>query len=372
MSESKLSLRPLKLKPARVRRNYSGGFLLEQWQKEQNPKDGNMPENWIASTVVARTENDLKNEGLSKVDMGCDKEVYLKDIIERNPEGFLGIDHVRNYSSDMAVLVKVIDSYSRLFIQVHPDRSTAKKLFNSPFGKTEAWYILGGRKIKNDDPYVLMGFKKGVTRDKWSELFEKQDIQGMLDSLHRFPVKAGDIFFIESGMPHAIGSGCFLLEVQEPTDFTFRVERTTPEGRKLPDTFCHQGVGFDNALDAFHYDTYDKDEILERFYLKPEIIETQAGGTRSSIIPDRYSEYFTMEELNINEKFYMQKLEGFAVGVVISGKGKLLYDGGELEIGQSDELFFPASLKDFVWAGASKENLKVVLCYPPKSKGARI
>lgn len=370
MAEERLCFRPLKLKPARVHRNYTGGFLLEKWQKKEDPKDGNLPENWIASTVEARTDNYVKNEGLSKVDLGNGKEPFLKDIILENPEGFLGADYVREYSSDMAVLVKVIDSSSRLFIQVHPDRDFSKRIFNSPFGKTEAWYVLGGRKINDEDPYVLFGFKKGVTREKWRELFEKQDIQGMLDSLHRFSVKPGDIFFIESGIPHAIGSGCFLLEVQEPTDYTFRVERTAPDGRKLPDTFCHQGVGFENALNAFHYDTFDRDEILERFYLRPEIIETQMGGKRTSIISDRYSEFFAMEELNINEKFISEKPAGFAVGVVISGSGRLIFDGGELKVGQSDELFFPASLKEFTWEADSEENLKVVLSYPPRIRTA--
>ncbi len=84
--------------------------------------------------------------------------------------------------------------------------------FNSEFGKTEAWYILGGREVEGEKPYVLLGFKPGTTREQWKSLFEEQDIQGMLDCLHKVPVQEGDTFLLEGGVPHAIGSGCFMVE----------------------------------------------------------------------------------------------------------------------------------------------------------------
>ncbi|NLM75639.1 MAG: mannose-6-phosphate isomerase [Clostridiaceae bacterium] len=363
-----LSTRPLKLKPARVRRNYSGGLLLEQWQNRSNPEDGNMPENWVASTVDVRTDDYVENEGLSTVVIDKDTEILLRDLINSNPEVFLGKEHVNTYSASLGVLVKLIDSCTRLYIQVHPDRDFAKKYLNSEFGKTEAWYILGGRRINGEDPYVYFGFKEGVTKKLWKELFEKQDIEGMLNCLHRFSVKAGDIFLIESGMPHAIGAGCFVLEVQEPTDYTFRVERTSHDGRKLPDTFCHQGIGFERMLEAFRYETYSRDDMLRQFYLKTDVIEYQEGGTKSSIIPDRYSDFFTMEELNITHKFFMKKSDEFIIAVVLSGQGRIEWHGGEMRIKQSNELFIPAGLKEFIWESDDGKNLKVVLSYPPKFK----
>ncbi|NMA65123.1 MAG: mannose-6-phosphate isomerase [Clostridiaceae bacterium] len=368
MQSQSLFLRPLKLKPARVRRNYSGGLLLEQWQNKTDPRDGNMPENWVASTVDARNDDYVANEGLSTVIIGSDTEIFLRDLINESPEEFLGKEHTLRHSTNLGILVKLIDSCIRLYIQVHPDWDFAKRFFNSDFGKTEAWYVLGGRRINGEEPYVYFGFKEGITKKIWKELFEKQDIEGMLNCLHRFSVKAGDVFLIESGMPHAIGAGCFVLEAQEPTDFTFRVERTSHEGRKLPDTFCHQGIGFDNMLESFRYDGFSRDDILKHFYLKPSVIESQNGGTKSSIIPDRYSDFFTMEELNVNKKFYMKKYEGFFIAVVISGQGRIKWDGGEMRIEQSDELFFPAALNDFTWESDDEKDLKVVLCYPPKFK----
>ena len=38
------------------------------------------------------------------------------------------------------------------------------------------------------------------------------------------PVKLGDVFFVPARMVHAIGEGCLILEVQEPSDFTIQPE----------------------------------------------------------------------------------------------------------------------------------------------------
>lgn len=357
--------RPIKLKYTRVRRNYTGGLLLERWQNNPEASDGNMPEEWVASTTEARVDEYKANEGLSLIDFG-DKDIFLRDIISMYPEQLLGEKHVEKYNTNPAVLVKMIDSCSRLYIQVHPDRDFAKKVFGSEFGKTEAWYILGGRVIDGQEPYVLLGFKEGVTKESWTELFEKQDVEGMVNSLHRFPVKAGDVFFIESGVPHAIGSGCFLLEVQEPTDYTFRVERYTHDKRKLPENFNHQGVGFDNMIDSFHYKSFTREEILSTLYLKPTVVEKQDGGTRTSIISSYHTDFFTMDKLEVTESFCSKNSHSFTVGVVVSGTGKIIWEDGEMYIGQADELFLPAKLKDITWQSTGHAALEVILCFPPK------
>lgn len=81
--------------------------------------------------------------------------------------------------------------------------------------RTEAWYIIDGREIDGEPPYILFGFKSGITREKWEKMFREQDIQGMIDSMHKFNINPGQVFLIETGIPHAIGSGCFLIEIQE-------------------------------------------------------------------------------------------------------------------------------------------------------------
>ena len=83
-----------------------------------------------------------------------------------------------------------------------------------------------------------------------------------------YTVKKGDTFLIEGGIPHAIGSGCFLVEIQEPTDYTVRNERVTPAGLQISDFMCHQGLGFDKMFDCCEYEGYTIDQIQDRWNIK--------------------------------------------------------------------------------------------------------
>lgn len=365
MDLNELCNRPLKLKYTRVHRNFTGGMLLEKWQGNTEPADGDKPEEWVASTIEARTDVHRANEGLSMIDYN-NEVIFLRDIIDYSPKLLLGAEHAEKYGANPAVLVKLIDSCSRLYIQVHPDREFAQRAFKSGFGKTEAWYILDCRVIDGQEPYVLLGFREGVTKEKWVALFEKQDVEGMVNSLHRIPVRPGDVFFIESGVPHAIGSGCFLLEIQEPTDFTLRVERYSHDGRELPETFNHQGIGFDKMLESFHYNAYSMEQILEKTHIKPSVAERQEGGILTSIISSSHTDLFSMDRLQVSGSFRAENSNSFKVGVVLSGEGKISWQGGELEIGQADELFLPAALKDIIWHNTGDTALEVILCSPPK------
>ena len=361
-----LSRRPLKLKSTRIRRNYRGGLLLEAWQGESGASDGHWPEEWVASTTEARDTRSAPGEGLSIIDLGGTDGPYLRDVIAADPEAFLGAEHVAKYGTDTALLVKIIDAQSRLLLQAHPDKLQAKALFGSDYGKTEAWYIIGGRETREGPPYVLLGFKEHVTRQLWADLFTKQDVAGMIDCLHRFTVSPGEVYFIEGGVPHAIGGGCLVLEVQEPTDYTFRVERKTPDGRPLPDSFCHQGAGFERMLDCFHYDPCTRQEIKDRWLLAPAIISSGPGGMETALISPEQSAYFSMIRLDVTGTYRQRSItSGMAVAVVLSGQGTLAWDGGRMDIGRADELFLPAGIQDMEWRSGG-DTLAVVLCRPPQ------
>ena len=59
----------------------------------------------------------------------------------------------------------------------------------------------------------------------------------LLDQLNPIRVTEGDMLYVPGGMPHAIGGGCFIYEVQQSSDTTYRFydwDRTDKEGRKRP------------------------------------------------------------------------------------------------------------------------------------------
>ena len=71
---------------------------------------------------------------------------------------------------------------------------------------------------------VWLGFARAVSEDELARWVEEQDADAMLAALNRVPVSAGDEIFVPAGMPHAIGGGILLLELQEPSDLSLLLE----------------------------------------------------------------------------------------------------------------------------------------------------
>jgi len=363
---SELKNKIIPLVPTRVWRTYLGGKELERWQGASDPEDGELPEEWIASVVEARNPGrEELLEGLSKIKILGFEGLTLKDLIESAPIDFLGKPHFDKFGTNLGVLAKLIDSLSRLTIQVHPDKIFAKNILKSDYGKTECWYILGGRKVGGEKPYVLLGFKPGITKEHWRTLFEEQNIQAMLDCLNKIYVKPGEIYFIDGGVPHAIGSGCFLVEIQEPTDYTMRVERVTPEGNLIPDFLCHQGVGFDNLYNCFHYEGLTMEETLKRWKIQPKKVYEKNGAEKWEIVGKDTTTLFSMDRLLINKKYEEKSCETFYSVTVIAGEGKISFCNESLQIRQGDFLFIPALLGTINFEAVGEISLELIRCYPP-------
>lgn len=352
---------PLKQLPNRVWRTYEGGALIDRWKKDSPEIDGSMPEEWIMSAVTARGNNRPIDEGLSMLQTPSGNR-SLKELVASNPELFLGKKLAEKFGTT-GVLIKMLDSKERLTIQVHPDKEYARTMLNSAFGKTESWYVLHNREINGEKSFVYMGFKEGVTTEKWKALFLTQNIEGMLDCLHKIEVKPGDAFMIYGGVPHAIGSGCFLMEVQEPTDYTMRVEKITPAGLEITDELIHQGVGEENMLACFHYDGCSYDEALRRWKVEPETIDSSSTFTLKSIFNETHTDCFGLKELDLDGEYSLEANGSFFVAVIYFGEGSILCGGKEYSFVQGDEIFFSAAIEKVTFT--SKIASKILLCYPP-------
>lgn len=357
----------IKLSSARAWRTYLGGKLLDELYGLTGTEDGHFPEEWMMSVVSARNagREDIKDEGLSML-AEVTPPASLKSLIETNPAAYLGEEHTACFGNTTGVLVKLIDSAERLTVQVHPDRPTAKKLFQSDFGKTECWHILGGRVINGQPPSIYLGFKPGVTRKQWQDLFKRQDFPGMLHCLHRFDVQTGDTFLIEGGIPHAIGAGCFLVEIQEPTDYTIRVERTTPSGFQVADFMCHQGLGFERMFDCFSYDGLTREETQKRWKIAPALLQEEPNGRETELISYQNTDYFRMSELVINGSLHLDTSTSFSGIYILSGQGTLCTDGITQPFQQCDQFFLPAQIKELSLRNESKEPCRILRCFGPK------
>jgi len=352
---------PLKQNSNRVWRTYEGGALIDKWKESTTQKDDSMPEQWIMSTITARGNGRPENEGLSfiNIDEGVKS---LKDLIASDSELFLGKKLAKKYGTT-GVLIKMLDSVERLTVQVHPDKEYARTVFNSEFGKTESWYVLDTRQVKGEKSVVYMGFKKHVTKEIWKNHFDNQDIKRMLDCLHKIEVKSGDAFMIYGGVPHAIGAGCFLMEVQEPTDYTMRVEKTTPAGLKIGPELIHQGVGEEKMLECFHYNTFTEEEALNEWKITPEILKDSKEYTLKTLFNEKHTNCFGLNELILNGSYTIKGNGSFYVVVIYTGEGVINCNGKEYEYTQGDEIFIAAAISEITFS--SKKESKILLCYPP-------
>lgn len=355
---------PLKLDSPRAWRTYTGGVNLD----EIHGKEGRItqfPEEWIMSVVEARNagREKIKEEGLSHIPEHGN--VSLKSILEESPPYYLGERHCRENGNQPGVLVKLIDSAERLTVQVHPDREKAEKLFHSQYGKTECWHILGGQEIHGVKPCVYIGFKPGISRERWKHLFEVQDIRGMLECLHCIEVEPGDTILIRGGLPHAIGSGCFLLEIQEPTDYTIRVERVTPAGLPVADEMCHQGLGFEKMFECFNYEGLTEEEVRARYFVKPGDISRFDGGWRRTLIGYETTPLFWLEEIAVDRSLTVETGDLFSGIYVMEGEGRLSANGKEFKIMRGDQFFLPAGINSF-YAEASSGRMRMFRFTGPK------
>ena len=361
--------RPLPVEPMRVRRTYSGGAKIDGWHGEIGRYGCTRPEEWIASITGAINPGfpEEPDEGLSRVKWNG-QERLLRDLIDENPEPMLGTEHCAAFGKNLGILAKMIDSAERLSIQVHPDKAFSQRWFHSKYGKTECWYILDVHEVEGQKPYLLMGFMPGVTKEKWRHLYETQDIAGMIGSMHIVTPKRGEVWLIEGGLPHAIGPGCCLIELQEPTDYTLRTERRRSDGSHLPEQLIHQGAGDEGLLECFHYDGVGESQLRAQHCISPEMLFDEIAGTWRKLIGEPETTCFSMASANIQTALHFVA-DGFSVAVVIKGNGRIFSSGGQTIVRQGEQMFFPAAMKEFTVVNDTPgKPVEMLFCYPPKAQ----
>ena len=244
----------------------------------------------------------------------------IDELISEYGSRLLGTKVVKQSGATFPLLIKFIDARDKLSIQVHPDDKLARVRHNS-FGKTEMWYVVNA----TPDATLYSGFSQQSDADDYVRRVENDSI---MDVLQQYNVKAGDVFFLPAGRVHAIGSGCFIAEIQQTSNITYRIydyyrKDADDNGREL-----HTEL----AKDAIDYTLYDD------YKTKYTPIENEATKLASC-------DYFTTNLLILNKikKRDLSSLDSFVVYICLEGKALLKDDRGNvIVIQQGQTVLIPA------------------------------
>jgi len=229
------------------------------------------------------------------------------------------------------VIIKYIDANKRLSVQVHPDDNYAMKHENpTEMGKTECWYIMDAP----PDAELIMGIKKGVSREDFISMIRENRIE---DGLNRLRVKKGDVIFIKTGTVHALLEGIMVCEIQQNSDTTYRLYdwgRVGSDGKSRP-LHIKKAIEVINFPKPEKYENYMKDIFInydQSIDLKPhQLIRCQ---------------FFNIDFLNLISPVELNmENHHFEILNIIEGKGKIIYKKGEQPYQLGDTILIPRTIQ---------------------------
>jgi mannose-6-phosphate isomerase len=326
-------------------RFYSGGPAIAAFRSAPGG-DTRVPEDWLGSTTTLFGEDKL---GLSTLPDGT----TLREVVNSNPLAWLGSQHVRCFAADTMMLVKLIDAGQRLPVHIHPDGDFAARSLGHTHGKAEAWIILR-------PGVVHLGFKRPISASELAGWVETQNSAAMLENMNTVEVLPGHVVYVPPGVPHAIGKGIFLVEVQEPEDLSILLEWNGFDIDGV--THGHLGLGFDVALTAADRSPWTEGEL--------ESLLCQDMSESGRLLPHAASQYFRVQYGRSTDQDL--QTAGFSILVVIRGQGILETAPKKREIAPisfevrtGDTVLVPYDFGDFRLLG----DVESIRLQPPQAKG---
>lgn len=272
----------------------------------------NVGESWEISGVK-------NNETV--VDGGEYDGTPLNVLVERLGSKLVGQDNYERFGNEFPLLIKFIDARDDLSIQVHPTDEIALRQGRRR-GKTEMWYLMSSDKGAK----LYSGLKKKITPEEYAAMVENDTI---CDALAQYEVKEDDVFFLPAGRIHAIGAGCFLAEIQQTSDVTWRIydfKRKDKDGN-------YRELHTKQAAEAINYN-------VEKDYRTNYLPEKNQGVNLVSC------PYFNTAVYDLNEPMTIDysELDSFVILIGLSGEGSVTdAKGNATSLKAGETILLPAT-----------------------------
>ena len=347
------------LLPNRVRRNYLGGYLLDQLEGIPSPCDGCRPENWLASTVRASNPGlpVIPDEGLSRVRVSSSDTVRLQELFQTAPEYYFGSRHVARLGPQLGFLAKLLDSAMRLHVQAHPTAAFAREHLGSPWGKLEAYVILALR--DESTAYIRLGFQRPPSPREWRRIILEQDLAAMDACFDPVPVKVGEVWLVPGGLPHAIGEGVLMLEVMEPSDLVVRCEFER-QGVVVPPEARFMQTSVDLALQIFDYTPRSTAQVEAACKVTPR----RTSADEELLIGPGQTDCFSVTRQTVDRPAELRSPGHLRIGVVAGGHGTLTVGESGISLQPGTCFLLAASAPTGQLTLSGDASLQLLFCSP--------
>ena len=284
----------------------------------------------LQKTLIWGTES-WQLSGVEGSETTTDDGLTLNQLVLQEQERLLGASNYQRFGNEFPLLIKFIDAHQNLSIQVHPNDEVAQR-HGKPHGKTEMWYVMDSA----PGATLYNGLKMRLTPQEYERMVEGDTI---CDALAQYTVQEGDCFFIPAGRIHAIGAGCYLAEIQQTSDVTYRIydyKRRDKDGnlRQLHTKEAAESIDY-SVLNDYrqHYDA------------------RQNEGQQLISCP-----YFTTAVYDLTEPMTIDysELDSFVALIGLKGEGLLSIDGDEVVLHAGETILLPAFVKEVNISGTVK------------------
>ena len=254
---------------------------------------------------------------------GPDKGKSLNQLVQEKKDQLIGKENYERFGGEFPLLVKFIDARQDLSIQVHPSDEVAHRQGKS-HGKTEMWYALPS----TPGAMLYNGLKQQITPEQYKQMVENDTIT---DALARYEVHEGDVFFIPAGRIHTIGAGCFVAEIQQTSDVTYRIYDFKRKDKNGNYRELHTQL----AAESIDY------TVLDNYRTEYEPLKNE--GVQVVTCP-----YFTTAVYDLTEPMTLDysELDSFVILIAVKGEGRLICNGEEMPFQMGDTVLFPATTNE--------------------------
>lgn len=256
----------------------------------------------------------------------------LTDALAEMQDDLVGTENYKRFGDTFPLLIKFIDARQDLSIQVHPNDEKARQRGMSN-GKTEMWYIMDSE----PEAKLRSGLKKEISPEEYKRMVEDDTI---CEALAEYPVKEGDCFFIPAGRIHSIGAGCFLAEIQQTSDATYRIYDFK---RKDKNGNCRE-LHTEQAAECIDY-------TVEQDY-RTDYVPMKDQGVSLVRCP-----YFNTAVYDLTEPMTLDysELDSFVILIGIKGSAEITdSEGGKTTLREGETILVPATTKCLHVSGTLK------------------